>query len=369
MDIQFSDYFKAPLDYDPPKDNELDGSSQFPNLNSIEFRYRHSDVGITLLPFYEIMAANEDQTTILLATNSYSQRLWNGTVFGYGRFDDIGKPDAALIRLSLDSNVTGMSFVQNAMVLFATANGSIQLWSTQSQIRKENGYSLFQIAKKTEHVGMITSFSILGDSNTTKAVTGSTDGCLKVWELTPCDVVSEQTYRLAHKDIITDISSKPMSNDLFATCSRDRFLSIWDKRSQKPMVNRCKNPDYANTACFWLKNNGIENLYLGDDTGTMYIYDPRNLNEHLLSKTMFDRPVYKFRQNPSGKLLAVLGQTNELAVIDTTRNAETVYTDASATDYVRDICWANDSNQIGHVFHSVGWSKSVGKHVIQPNTT
>lgn len=368
MEAEFSEFFKAPLDYNPPRDTEINGSTQFPNLNSIEYRNRKVDNEITLLPFFEIIAENQDQTSVLLATNSYNQRVWNGAVFGYDQLDDIGKPNAATMNLSLDANVTGMSFVRKDIVIFTTASGSIQVWSTHSKIRQANGCNLFQVAKKTEHFGLITGFSILGDGDTTKAVTGSTDGCIKVWELTPCDVVSERTYRYAHKDIITAISSKPSSNDLFASCSRDRYLSIWDKRSQKPLVNTHKNEDYANTACLWLKNNGIEKLYLGDDTGTIYIYDPRKLNECLLSKTIFDRPVYKFKENPSSKLLGVLGQTNDLAVISTEEKAEIIYTDSSATDYVRDICWVKDNNQTGHTFHHIGWSQNVGKHQINSNT-
>ena len=77
MNTEFSEFFKAPVNYSEPQNvTELDGSTQFPNLNSIEFRNRQNDNGSTLLPFYEILEANEDQSTILLATNSYNQRTF-----------------------------------------------------------------------------------------------------------------------------------------------------------------------------------------------------------------------------------------------------------------------------------------------------
>lgn len=390
MEAEFSEYFRAPASYDPPRDEELDGSTQFPNLNSIEFRHRQNDGRITLLPFFEQLVANEDQSTILLATNSYNQRLWNGAVFGYGRFADIGQPNAAVMQISVDANVTRMSFVEKSIVLCTTSTGSIQIWSTHSEVRQKHGYSLYQVAKKTEHFGLITGLSILGTKATAKAVTGSSDGCLKVWTVAPCDIVSERTYRMAHNATVTDISSKPASDDIFvsmntsggnnksscfiikkfaiefqATSSRDRYVSIWDKRSQKPLVNTYKNEDYAYTACFWLNNNGEERLYVGDDTGTMCIFDPRMLNAHLVSKPIFDRPIHKFRLNPTGKLLGVLGQTNSMAVINTTPEADIVYRYSSATDYVRDICWVNNNSQTEHVFHSVGWGKHVAQHKIE----
>lgn len=366
MDVNFSDYFKAPLDYNPPLDKELDGSTQFPNLNSIEFRNRQNGNDIVLLPFFEELEANEDQTLILLSTNSYNQRLWNGTIFGYGKFSDIGQQNADLIKVSFDSNVTGMRFVDKTMVLFTTASGSIQLWSTQSEIRQKDGFSLFQVAKKTEHFGLINGFTVLDGAKKDKAVTGSTDGCLKVWQLASCDLVSEKTFRYAHKESITDISSKPQSDDLLATCSRDRLLSIWDLRSSAPLVNSCKNDEFANTACLWTKINGVENLILGDDSGTMYIYDPRKLDQYLVTQNIFERPIYKFRLNPSKKLLCVLGQTNTLKVVSTTMpGAETVYTNSSASDYVRDACWINNKNEEEQTFYSIGWNKHVGQHSIK----
>lgn len=359
MDVDLNESFRAPPDYNPPKDTELDGNTQFPNLNSIAFRNQQHDNGINMLPFYELLEANQDQTTILLATNSYTQRTWNSNVFGYGCFSDIGRVDASTIKLSFDSNLTGVRFVDKSMVVFTTASGTIQLWSTQSAVRQKNGYSLFQVAKKSEHFGSITGFCIIGKK---KAVTGSMDGCLKVWDLEPCDLVSERTYRNAHQQMITDISIKPQSEDIFATTSRDRNLSIWDIRSAFPMVNVCKNVDFANTACLWLRNDGIEKLYLGDDNGTIHVYDPRNLNNSLMTKKLFDRPIYKFQLNPDGKLLCVLGQTNTLTVIDTGPQADTIYTDSTANDYVRDICWKMSDSK---TFCSIGWNKNVARHTIK----
>lgn len=171
-------HFSAPANYNPPSDNQLDGNSQFPNLNSVEYRYRpHDEDTINVLPFYECLEANDDQSTILLATNSYTHRLWNGTVFGFARFADVGKRDGSIIQLAFDANVTGCRFIDRAMVLFTTASGSIQLWSTQSEIRNKDGYNLYQVSKKSEHIGSITSFCVV---NNQKAITGATDGCLKV---------------------------------------------------------------------------------------------------------------------------------------------------------------------------------------------
>lgn len=360
MDVEFAEYFVSPSDYNPPKDEELNGSTQFPNLNSIEFRNLPRDNSVRLLPFYELLEANEDQTTILLATNSYNDRLWNGHVFGYEKFADIGQPDAEVIKLEFDANVMGARFIDKMMVLFTTASGSIQLWSTQCEIRQKNGYNLYQVSKKTEHFGMITGFDI--QSGKKRAVTGSMDGCLKVWTLEPCDIVSENTFRYAHDQAITGISSKPESSDVFATCSRDRFLTLWDLRSRLPLIDTCKNDDFANTACLWSKSEGLNHLFVGDDAGAIHIYDPRKLNERLLTQRLLDRPIYKFKMDPTEKLICVLGQTNHMKVINNTLTADIVYTNSNASDYVRDVCWLNNGQQ--QSFHSVGWNRDFGHHII-----
>ncbi|XP_055301987.1 protein valois [Sitodiplosis mosellana] len=371
MNAEFSEYFKAPSNYSEPHDTELDGSTQFPNLNSIEFRSRKNDDGVALLPFYELLEANEDQSIILLATNSYNQRLWNGAVFGYGKFDDIGKPNTGIIKLPFDSNVTGIGWTGKTMVVFTTATGTIQFWSLQSEIRQQNGYNLFQVSKKTEHFGLISGFTLFDGDKKDKAVTGSTDGCLKIWKLGACDIISEQTYRYAHKAAITGVSSKPNSDDLFATTSRDHSLSIWDLRSKMPLVNCFKNEDFANTACLWAQpqNNGVDNLFVGEDSGKMHILDPRKLNEYVVTQTLFERPIYKFRLSPSKKSLCILGQTNTLKVVSMTTGAETIYTDSTACDYVRDVCWINNQNDAQQSFYSIGWSKNVGQHSIKESST
>lgn len=192
-----------------------------------------------------------------------------------------------------------------------------------------------------------------------------------MWQLDPCDIVSQETYRYAHRDVITDISGKPQSNDIFATCSRDRYLSIWDKRNRLPMVDFCINADYANTACFWSSVGGVERLYLGDDTGTVHIYDPRQLKQLIQSHELFDRPVYRFKMHPDEKLLCVLGLSTTFNVIDTTDDAKILHTNSQSDDYVRDVCWklaatsqTNKSSSSSATFYSVGWNRNVYHHCL-----
>lgn len=134
------------------------------------------------------------------------------------------------------------------------------------------------------------------------------------------------------------------------------------------MVDFCKNADYANTACLWSAADGVERLYLGDDTGTVYIYDPRNLKQSIRSHQLSDRPIYRFKNHPNKKMLGVFGLSSTFKIIDTSDDANVLYTNAQSDDYVRDVCWKNEadeSNKPSTTFYSVGWNRNVHQHHIQ----
>lgn len=364
MDVDFRTLFQTPRSHCPPKDTELAGSTQYPNLNSIEFRHLESDLNsVQSSPFHEIIESNNDESFVFLATSSYTGRLWTGSLFGYENFDDVGKPAKEKLKHSIDSNIKGLRFIAEQMILLTTSNGSIQLCSTQSAVRNENGYNLYLVSKKTEHIGIIEAFDVFNNGNAkNKAVTGSTDGCIKVWNIGPCDLLSEKTYEYAHSAAIKTISSKPNSDALFASCSADQRLAIWDIRSRTPIVAHCTNPTVANSACSWERTNGAERLYLGDISGNVNIYDPRKLDAILSTQRLFDRPIFKFKSNANSTSICVLANSPTIKVLSSDKDKGLLYENSTATDYVRDIHWLKENNSAQQSFYSVGWSSGVHKH-------
>lgn len=364
MDADFRAHFQTPKNYKEPPAQELRKKTIHPNLNSIDYRSREQETHQPqLLPFYETLTTNSDQSTILLSTNSYTSRLWNGSIFGYEKFDDVGQTDAAKLKLSVDSNVKGVQFASEQIIIFGTACGSLQIWSTQSQLRQKGGYNLYKISAKSEHSGYIDAIDLLGGNVKSKAITGSSDGCIKLWDIIT-DLVSENVYRYAHCGIIKGISSKPGSDSMFASCSQDRLLSIWDKRAAKPVTVFCENPRVENTACLWQIVSGKECIHLGDASGDVHIYDPRNLSKTLATKHIFDSPIHKFKASPNGSVLSVLGQSETLKLCTNDTNMTILYKDSPSKDFVRDICWSTKANQ-ENTFYTVGWSKSVEKNTFK----
>lgn len=201
---------------------------------------------------------------------------------------------------------------------------------------------------------MTYALDLLGSSNE-KAITGSsTDNCIKLWNISSCDIVSEFTFRYAHADVVTGLSSKPFDSHLFVSCSRDRSISIWDTRNVRPVTD-VHEGQYAYTTIKWFEKNGVEYLVAGDETGCIKVYDPRNLSTVTNTISVHNRPVVKIRENNG--LMAVLTQSRVINVLDTETNYENVYTNSEAIDDVRDALWTGFRS-----FASIGWDSLVSKH-------
>lgn len=234
--------------------------------------------------------------------------------------------------------------------------GGVNLWSTKAEIR--NGYCPYSIIRRSEHIGRIDALELFHKDGT-KALTGSTDCCVKVWDLGGGDLCSSSTYRHAHTAHVTGLSSSHSMPTVFASCSRDRKWAIWDYRQRKPITAISLTHDFPYTALYWSdsqENN--ENLFVGDESGSVYAFDIRNPTVHIEAITAFNYPIHKL--SFEGKFMAVLGQTNAIKVFDTSKGNENVYTNSDAKSNVRDIYWNDVSS-----FYTIAWDTGLQKHQLQ----
>lgn len=198
---------------------------------------------------------------------------------------------------------------------------------------------------------------LLGDNNE-KAVTGSSDRCIKVWDIGACDLVSVNTYRYAHNQAITGLSAKPTDDKhLFASCSRDRNICIWDHRVSVPVADYFEGC-HVYTTITWADIDGIDRIYAGENSGNIAVHDPRSLKMVLeVLKNTSNRSVHRIKVNKN--LVTVLSLSNVVEVLDSAANHSVVYTNSGAEDYVRDVHYVDDKT-----FYSVGWDKKFTKHVL-----
>lgn len=352
--------YKFPEWHRPPTDvNEMRTCTQYPNINSIEFRNLEiKETETKMYPFYEWLESNELQSTVVLATNSYVSRLWNGTLWGYAQLQDVGQKDKEVFKLKLGATTTAMRFIEANLLLVTNANGSVQLWSTQSEMRRKDGYSLFNIAKKTEHSGIIQAMDVMRANGQLLVITGATDRSIRLWNIGACELATERVYRTAHVDSVTGISSKP-GGTLFCSCSRDKTFSIWDFRVAKPVIDYHENHPVAYTTCKWNGNH----IYVGDESGNLQVYDTRKgYSEPMRTLRIFDRPIHKIRSNGDDSMV-ILGETSRMKVLDLRNNLNTLYEYDSNDDYVRDICWCRDTKSKS--FYTIGYNSHIKAHTLE----
>lgn len=110
-----AEVFSTPLSYNPPSNADLPGNIDYPNLNSKEYRIKKPSEDKIIQPFFEAAEINENGQVILVS-NEYIGRIWNGSVWGFENFDDVGKLEKSVFNLPFPSNVTNLRYIEANMV-------------------------------------------------------------------------------------------------------------------------------------------------------------------------------------------------------------------------------------------------------------
>lgn len=359
--VDFANFYKIPDWYQPPPTNKLDECHDYPNLNSTNYRNLppNSD---SFENFYELLETNKSRSTFILAANSYTGRTWNGSLYLYNHVNDIGSMKKFALRSKFKSTISNVRFLDDNIILLTDYCGSIEMWSTQSPMRNQNGYSLFNITSKNDALNFINAIDLLPGENGRKVITASADCSIRIWNIGSVDLISDRIYKYAHSDIVEDVSSKPSEDSLFCSCSYDRSFAIWDSRMTKPVIDSHDNHSVAYTACKWTANNKI---YVGDESGNLHIYDVQNLEMPVQTINVFNRPIYRMKLNEN--YLTVIGNTNNFKIFDISNdNVKLIYDNVEADDFVRDCCWLNDNKKkMTKQFCTVGYNKHVKRHELK----
>lgn len=107
--------YSFPDDYRPP-DGLLNGNTEYPNLNSEEYRRKIHLQPVLNPEFYERILLS-DQGELLLATNDYRRRLWCGCLFGFGLQEDISDLSKATFKHHSTSPISAIQFLKDDMVM------------------------------------------------------------------------------------------------------------------------------------------------------------------------------------------------------------------------------------------------------------
>lgn len=113
--ISMPDLFATPDDYQPLPDNELKDCTTYPNLNSTEYMRQSPSSNIQLQKFFEVLDINEEGN-VVLGCNDYASRVWNGSLWGFARPEDVGNAEKATYKLQCQSTITDIKYSDKSIV-------------------------------------------------------------------------------------------------------------------------------------------------------------------------------------------------------------------------------------------------------------
>ncbi|XP_055389408.1 protein valois [Condylostylus longicornis] len=363
----YAKLYKAPKGYVQPETEKLRHDTQHPNYNSLQYQLKPINRTPRILKYYDSFSVNKNGV-IALGCNELTGRVWDGYVWGFENLQSLEmdvntNSSLGVFKIHLDSNVTNVIFVDPKIFAVSQANGSVQIWSTQSE--NSSTYCPLLIGARKEHFGILLSMTTLNKNNL--LVTGCSQGLLKVWDIGKGSLESIHSMHNAHSDSITSISSCFNTESVFVTCSLDRSALIWDYRQQRPAMGIFENHDIDLTAIHWCNVSEADNdlIYLGDAAGDAYMIDVKMPNKFLDKIEVHTRPITKFRF--SGSKMAIIGETNMVRIYENRGKLapdvmyECIYTDSTATNMVRDALW---NPQNSHELLSVGWDSKLHRHIV-----
>lgn len=131
-----------------------------------------------------------------------------------------------------------------------------------------------------------------------KAVTVSSDACIKIWNMGNGELCSINTMRNAHADNISGVSTSHNLENTFVTCSRDKTALLWDTREIRPATSLFDNHSCPFTSVYWTSAEENDNMViLGDEAGKIHVVDPRIPDIFMKTIDVFERRVNKIKFN------------------------------------------------------------------------
>uniref|UniRef100_A0A182SDI3 Uncharacterized protein n=1 Tax=Anopheles maculatus TaxID=74869 RepID=A0A182SDI3_9DIPT len=354
--------YAVPDTYQPPETlPELAKTTDYPNMNSLHYRLTKAiPLPEKKLPPFLDLAIVSCQGNVIVAGNNYTGRLWEGGFCGWETMADLFQEEKILFSNRCDAIVTALCYTtDNALFLLGNDRGSIELWSTGNVIR---GPDLYMIDKRNEHIGAITAVDIFKRTERT-VISGSVDGCLKLWDYSQGDLQSTNTFQNAHLGAITSVSTDCTQDSLAVSCSKDQSALLWDFREMKPAVALYEKHNVPFATIRWCEEGAWNRLVaIGDEMGRVHFIDTRQPNVFLETIPCFDRKVHKISFH--GNNFAVLGNTPEVKFFDD--KSKEIQTENSASNYVRDIVWdGTNSNDNTIACTLIGWDSYVKRLTLQ----
>ncbi|KAL1456950.1 hypothetical protein WDU94_001633 [Cyamophila willieti] len=326
------------------------------------------------LEFVEISSDGE----LLLGSSNLNGCYWTGSIWYFLEPGNAPQREKVYSGLNCDSGICDGKFLSENKVIIGEDLGMVSILHLHKDKTFKKEHSKFTVeSSRSEHDHAVLSVSVSGDKQ--KAVTGSMDKCIKVWDVSSNkDLQSEHTYRPAHKDHVTSVAMKQEGSTVFASCSLDGAALLWDTRMPKPAQVIYEDVAIGLKSVAWYTDN---QLVIGSTLGELCVSDTRTRGLTSQTNVSSPRPIHRIVVHKN--FVAVCSDDTYVRVIDMNKlsssesgdsitsstilsnsvtNPAVIYSDGKHKDYVRGLTWAPDSGTL----ISCAWDRQVLSHNIGP---
>ncbi|KAL0484816.1 ribosome assembly protein rrb1 [Acrasis kona] len=119
----------------------------------------------------------------------------------------------------------------------------------------------------------------------------------------------------SHKQSVEDLQFSPVEANVFASCSCDRTIRIWDQRSKKSALSITASDDHDVNVISWNPNYTYL-LASGDDAGVLRIWDMRNRAEPVGQFTYHKKSITSVEWHPSDPSMLVVSSDDQTTIWD-----------------------------------------------------
>lgn len=320
-----------------------DGWHEFIDQNNVSLGQKAEldiEQHLTFLEFNE-------EGKLLLGSCNLVDRTYTGSVWV---FSDLTLPLTAqncLCRQLCSAPVSCGTFTSVNNVIVADDSGAIT--SYQLDELENDGLHFIPKNMMSLHDSWIPSLS--SNKNGT-IVSAGADMRINVVDTEEGSV--QNTYFPAHSHPVVTVAAKSMDKDIFASCSMDQLLLLWDTRLPRP-AKAVTEGDCGFTTVAWKDENSV---LVGSETGLVDIFDVRSSGS-IQSMKLQEKPIHKLAYNEKG-FLASCSDSSTVTLWEFDSN-KMLNTPVQHTMPVRGLAWNPKTDDL----YSCGLDGNVCKYRIE----